>query len=152
MRLVSGDDSLRGRLQGRTLEVYKWLLLQRTPQTARQIKEGTGFSSVSLAKYHLKKLCEAGLVGETDLGEYSVIKEKLVGELRFYIYMRQHLVPRFLFYSFFYASLLVLSFFYLFPLLSFGASLFIVILILFALSTSLYETLILVRGNSRQND
>ncbi|MCF2136279.1 MAG: helix-turn-helix domain-containing protein [Candidatus Thorarchaeota archaeon] len=142
------DDALRHQLQGRTLEVYRWLLIQKAPQTARQIKEGTGFSSVSLAKYHLKKLCDAGLVDETDLGEYSVIKEKLVGELRFYIYMRQRLIPRFLFYSIFYGTLLILSVLYLFPLLSLATSFFILIVIFFALGTSLFETFVLVRGSS----
>ncbi|MHA1772409.1 MAG: hypothetical protein ACTSYL_11965 [Candidatus Thorarchaeota archaeon] len=146
--MISEDDndSLLRQLQGRTLEVYRWLLIQKAPQTARQIKEGTGFSSVSLAKYHLKKLCDAGLVDETGLGEYSVVREKLVGELRFYVYMRRRLIPRFLFYSFFYGTLLVLSFLYLFPLLSLGTSLFIFIVILFALGTSLFETFVLVRG------
>ncbi len=139
------DDNLRDLLQGRTLEVYWWLLTQKDPQTARQIKDGTGFSSVSLAKYHLKKLCEVGLAEEFDVGEYRVTQEQLIGELRFYIYLKQKLIPRHILYTTFYATVLILSIVYLFPYISLMASILIIAIILFGLVSSIFESIVLFR-------
>ena len=103
-------------LKGRTLKVYYLLLKSGQPWTGREIYRNLGFSSPSLAFYHLDKLKELGLVDVNEDGMFIATKRIRVGILSYFIDIGNRLVPRFLLYAFFFISLLISS------LLFFGIS------------------------------
>lgn len=66
------DQTVANELKGNTLRVY-WNLLKSSEEFIgpRQVQRELGFSSPSLAVYHLNKLIDLGLV-EKNSGEYKV--------------------------------------------------------------------------------
>ncbi len=83
-------------LQGKTLRVYKYLLKHREPVGVRQVQRELGFSSPSLAAYHLERLVEMGLASKEGTG-YVVEKVAYEQWVRFF----RFLVPKQVFYLFF---------------------------------------------------
>jgi len=94
-------------LKGKTLLVY-WYLLGSSGSTVgvREVQRSLGFSSPSVAAYHLDKLHELGLVGKSRTGEYSLEQEVRVGVLRLFTRLGRFLVPRYLFYSAWFSTML----------------------------------------------
>jgi len=72
----------------------------------REIQRSLGFSSPSVAAYHLDKLCSLGLVEKSRLGECFLVREVKVGILRFFTQLGRFLVPRYLFYSVLFTNML----------------------------------------------
>jgi Helix-turn-helix domain len=68
-------------LKGTTLSVYRFLFRKAVPLGTREIQEGLGFSSPSVAHYHLQKLLAAGLVEELPTG-YVVHRMVFSGLIR----------------------------------------------------------------------
>lgn len=91
---------IESELTGKTLLVYLYLLKSRGGTVGvREIQRKLGFSSPSVAIYHLDKLSSLGLVEKTNLGEYYIKREVKVGVLKFYTRLGNLLLPRYLFYT-----------------------------------------------------
>lgn len=107
----SPDESdlavLESKLKGKTLLVY-WHLLQQPTETVgvRQVQRALGFSSPSVAAYHLGKLEDLALVRKNMIGEYVLKEEVEVGILRFFTRLGHFLVPRYLFYSVLFSTMI----------------------------------------------
>ena len=86
-------------LKGNTLRVYLELLKAPSGHVGvRQIQRNLGFSSPSLAQYHLERLAEMGLV-RADAGEYQISKEVQVDVLKEFIKVGSHIIPRLIVYA-----------------------------------------------------
>ena len=55
-------EDLKSKLKGTTLRVYWHLLRSKKSTTLRGLQRDLGFSSPSVASYHLEKLIDMGLV------------------------------------------------------------------------------------------
>jgi hypothetical protein len=90
---------LANELKGNTLRVY-WCLLNSSAKFVgpRQIQRDLGFSSPSLAMYHLDKLLELGLV-EKNNGEYQLKEIVDVGILKQFMKLRGVIIPRHITYA-----------------------------------------------------
>ncbi len=99
---------LESELKGKTLLVY-WHLLKSSGSRVgvREVQRKLGFSSPSVAVYHLDKLMSLGLVEKTVTGEYVLISEVKTGLLRFFMRLGRFLVPRYLFYSVWFTTMLI---------------------------------------------
>lgn len=86
-------------LKGNTLRVY-WCLLNSSSKFIgpRQIQRDLGFSSPSLAVYHLDKLLDLGLV-EKNNGEYQLKEIVDVGILKQFMKLRGVIIPRYITYA-----------------------------------------------------
>jgi len=84
-------------LQGKTLQVYRFIIRRREPARVREIQRSLGFSSPSLVLYHIEKLKEAGLIKEEGVG-YVADKVLYRNLVRF----RSTLIPRYFFYFLFF--------------------------------------------------
>ena len=93
------QDQIASQLKGNTLRVY-WYLLQssKTPVGPRDIQRKLGFSSPSLAVYHLDKLVELGLA-EKLAGEYHLRKIVDVGILKQFTRLGRFILPRHVLYA-----------------------------------------------------
>ena len=101
-------DVIESQLKGKTLLVY-WFML-RSPGSkvgVREIQRTLGFSSPSVASYHLEKLCSLGLVSKSIIGEYSIKEDIKVGVLSFFTRLGRFLIPRYLFYSVLFSTMLI---------------------------------------------
>ncbi|MEM0089722.1 MAG: hypothetical protein QXP86_03755 [Nitrososphaerota archaeon] len=87
-------------LKGKTAQVYM-LLIKHTgmPIGVREVQRVLGFSSPSIAHYHLEKLVSMGLVKRTERGEYEVVEVVKVGMLKNFVKIGRLLMPRYAFYS-----------------------------------------------------
>ena len=101
------DANIESELNGKTLLVYMHILKggQETVGV-REVQRALGFSSPSVAAYHLQKLQDLGLV-ENAYGDYRLIKEVKVGVLRSFVSVGGVMLPRFLFYAVLITSMLV---------------------------------------------
>jgi len=101
------DANIESELKGKTLLVYMHILKggQETVGV-REVQRALGFSSPSVAAYHLQKLQDLGLV-ENAYGDYRLIKEIKVGVLRSFVSVGGVMLPRFLFYAVLVTSMLV---------------------------------------------
>ncbi|MEJ2241890.1 MAG: hypothetical protein P8Y18_07090 [Candidatus Bathyarchaeota archaeon] len=86
-------------LKGNTLRVY-WCLLNSSTKFIgpRQIQRDLGFSSPSLAVYHLDKLLDLGLV-EKNNGEYQLKEIVDVGILKQFMKLKGLIIPRHITYA-----------------------------------------------------
>lgn len=73
----------------------------------REVQRSLGFSSPTLAAYHLEKLCELGLV-EKQHGEYYLAKIVKVGVLKQFVKFGFLILPRYVFYATTFTTLLTL--------------------------------------------
>ena len=101
------DANIESELKGKTLLVYMHILKggQETVGV-REVQRALGFSSPSVAAYHLQKLQDLGLV-ENAYGDYRLIKEVKVGVLRSFVSVGGVMLPRFLFYAVLITSMLI---------------------------------------------
>jgi len=99
---------IESQLKGKTLLVY-WYMLRASDSTVgvREIQRSLGFSSPSIAAYHLEKLVSLGLAEKSIIGEYCLTQEVKVGLLRFFTRLGRFLVPRYLFYSVLLTTMLI---------------------------------------------
>jgi DNA-binding transcriptional ArsR family regulator len=108
------DDELEYALRGKAWKVY-WLLLRSgCPMSVREVQRALRFSSPSVARHHLERLRDLGLVEKQDIGgQYSLVSEVKIGVLRHFVKLGKLLFPRYFFYAvfsttFYLAYLLVL--------------------------------------------
>lgn len=99
---------LESELKGKTLLVY-WHLLKSPGLKVgvREVQRKLGFSSPSVAVYHLEKLMSLGLVEKTITSEYVLVSEVKTGLLRFFTRLGRFLIPRYLFYSVWFTTMLI---------------------------------------------
>ncbi len=101
------DAQIESELKGKTLLVYMHILKAGQETVGvREVQRTLGFSSPSVAAYHLQKLQDLGLV-ENAYGDYRLIKEVKVGVLRSFVSVGGVMLPRFLFYAVLVTSMLV---------------------------------------------
>jgi len=94
-------------LKGNTLRVY-WYLLNSSAEFIgpRQIQRALGFSSPSLAAYHLDKLLTLGLVKKSS-GEYKLKEIVDVGILKQFMKWKGFIVPRHVTYAILISTLFI---------------------------------------------
>lgn len=101
------DERIEAELKGNTLRVY-WTMLKSTGSVGvRETQRSLDFSSPTLAAYHLKKLCELGLV-EHKHGEYYLARTVRIGVLKHFTKLGFLLLPRYVFYATTFTTLLAL--------------------------------------------
>ncbi|MEM3051401.1 MAG: hypothetical protein QXJ40_04880 [Candidatus Bathyarchaeia archaeon] len=85
-------------VKGNTLKVYLYLL-KNSPSELRDVQHALGFSSASLASYHLGKLVELGFAKQDEYGRYSAVKESADRVLEGYSKIGPAVVPQLFFFS-----------------------------------------------------
>jgi len=135
------EEKLAAGLKGNTLRVYLYVLKSAGNVGVREVQRALGFSSPTLAVYHLDKLAELGLV-EKRYGEYHLVREVKVGVLKQFVRIGTFMLPRHLFYAMLFTTLLILFMIYLigFEQVSFS-SIFALIFGALGVVTSWYETI-----------
>lgn len=83
------------------------MLKSRSGVGVREVQRSLGFSSPTLAAYHLKKLCELRLVKKKH-GEYYLAEKVRVGVLKQFMNFGSLMLPRYVFYATMFTTLLVL--------------------------------------------
>lgn len=86
-------------LEGKTLNVYSYVVKEGKPVGPREVMRGVNLSSPSVAYWHLQKLEACGLIEKNAYGEY-VVKEKV--NISGHVWVGRNLVPRLLCYSLFF--------------------------------------------------
>lgn len=101
------DEKIGSEMKGNTLRVY-WALLNSKDGVmgVRQLQRQLGFSSPTLAAYHLNKLENLELVVK-ERGDYRLVREVKVGVLKQFIKLGTFLLPRYIFYATFFTMLLI---------------------------------------------
>ena len=99
---------IESQLKGKTLLVY-WYMLRASGSTVgvREVQRSLGFSSPSIAAYHLERLVSLSLVEKSMIGEYYLTQQVKVGLLKFFTRLGRFLVPRYLFYSVLFTTMLI---------------------------------------------
>jgi len=93
-------------LRGNTLRVYL-LLLSKGPCELRDVQRALGFSTASLASYHLNRLIEAGYASQNPAGQYFSIKDVSGELLEGFTRVGGVLVPQLTFVSILFTALIV---------------------------------------------
>lgn len=89
-------------LEGKTLNVYSYVVKEGKPVGPREVMRGVNLSSPSVAYWHLQKLEACGLIGKNAYGEY-IVKEKV--SISGHVWVGRNLVPRLLCYSLFFLGI-----------------------------------------------
>ena len=107
MSYFMSDRTVANELKGNTLRVY-WNLLNSSEEFIgpRQVQRELGFSSPSLAVYHLDKLLDLGLV-EKNSGEYKIKEIIDVGVLKQFMKWKGIVIPRHVTYATLISTLLI---------------------------------------------
>ncbi len=85
-------------IKGNTLRVYLYLL-QAGASELRDVQKSLGFSTPSLASYHLGKLLEAGYATQNERGQYVVVGDSTREILEGYIRIGTVVFPQLFFFS-----------------------------------------------------
>jgi DNA-binding transcriptional ArsR family regulator len=94
------------KLKGTTLRVYWHLLRSGEPTTIRRLQRSLGFSSPSVASYHLEKLMDMDLVKKNVMGDYELKKTVSLEAMSSFVRVSHLMIPRYIFYTtFFFWSL-----------------------------------------------
>jgi hypothetical protein len=105
--LVQDDAVIESELKGKTLLVYLHILKSGQESVGvREVQRSLGFSSPSVAAYHLGKLKDLGLI-ENLYGDYKIVREVKVGVLRSFVTLGGVMLPKFLFYAVLMTTMLV---------------------------------------------
>lgn len=102
------DAEIEALLKGKTLLVYLYLLRRSNEEGVgvREVQRMLGFSSPSVASYHLQKLVDLGLVRK-ERGQYLLAREVRVGILRHFVMIGRFMLPRYLFYAVLLTTMLI---------------------------------------------
>jgi Mn-dependent DtxR family transcriptional regulator len=98
---------VRSELKGTTLRVYWYLLRSGKPTTIRRLQRSLGFSSPSVASYHLEKLMDMGLVKKDVRGDYGLKKTVSLEAMNSFVRISRLMIPRYMFYTSFFFTLLI---------------------------------------------
>jgi len=113
--LGQDDAVIESELKGKTLLVYLHILKSGQESVGvREVQRSLGFSSPSVAAYHLGKLKDLGLI-ENLYGDYKIVREVKVGVLRSFVTLGGVMLPKFLFYAVLMTTMLV-TYLFQFPL------------------------------------
>jgi hypothetical protein len=104
---MEGDDIER-KLQGRTLQVYMYLLKKGEPGGIREIQRDLGLSSPSVADYQVEKLIGMGLAAKDSHGRVFITRKVKVRALESYVNFGRFSVPRLAFYASVFSAVAVL--------------------------------------------
>ncbi len=85
-------------IKGNTLRVYLYLL-QAGNAELRDVQKSLGFSTPSLASYHLGKLVEAGYASQNERGQYAVVRDSTKEILEGYVRIGAVVFPQLFFFS-----------------------------------------------------
>jgi hypothetical protein len=99
--------SIEDQLKGKTLQVYMYMVKKKEPTGVREIQRDLGFSSPSVANYHLDKLVELTLVKQDEFGRYFVVQKVQVGVLQAFVNIGGLTVPRLSFFAAFFTTMLI---------------------------------------------
>lgn len=101
------EEKITSELKGNTLRAY-WALLNSKDGVigVRELQRHLGFSSPTLAAYHLNKLVELELVVK-DRGNYRLERKVKVGVLKQFIKLGTFLFPRYVLYATMFTMLLI---------------------------------------------
>ncbi|HEV2137907.1 MAG TPA: hypothetical protein VGR53_03630 [Nitrososphaerales archaeon] len=83
---------------GNTLRVYLYLL-HAGESELRDVQRALGFTTPSLASYHLGKLISAGFVSQDNHGRYLVVKDSTSEILEGYVKLGTRVVPQLFFFA-----------------------------------------------------
>lgn len=109
-------------LRGTTLDTYRLVLKNGKPTGIREVQRELNLSSPSVARYHLLKLEQAGLL-KLENGNYVVNKVLLDNSVR----INRMIIPRFLFYVVLAIAILLIGLAFLEPtIVTYGAYYFII--------------------------
>jgi hypothetical protein len=86
-------------IYGKTWDVYLCILTSSAPIGVREIWRALGFSSPSLAQYHVNKLLDLRLIESTTGGKYVTNDEERLEALRSFLMLRGMLIPRMVVYA-----------------------------------------------------
>ncbi len=100
-------EDVRLKLKGTTLRVYWHLLRSGKPTTIRRLQRSLGFSSPSVASYHLEKLMDMDLVKKNVRGDYQLKKTISLEVMSSFVRISHLMIPRYVFYTTFFFSLLI---------------------------------------------
>ena len=94
------QQALRGapEIKGNTLRVYLYVLHAGTSEL-RDVQRSLGFSTPSLASYHLGKLVDSGYVSQDERGRYMVVWDATKELLEGYIRVGTIVFPQLFFFS-----------------------------------------------------
>jgi hypothetical protein len=113
---VSKESTPEFGLKGNTLRTYLFLLKNaEKPVSLRYVQKSLGFSSPSLAQYHLEKLVEMQLVKKNENGAYLLVKEVKVELLIPFFRVGTLILPRLLMYAVMFSVLLFYFFLEIYP-------------------------------------
>lgn len=85
-------------VKGNTLRVYLYLLRAGASEL-RDVQRKLGFSTPSLASYHLGRLIEAGYVSQNEHGQYVVVSDSLNEILEGFTRVGAVVVPQLFFFA-----------------------------------------------------
>ena len=99
--------SIEDQLKGKTLQVYMYMVKKKEPTGVREVQRDLGFSSPSVANYHIDKLVELALVKQDEFGRYFVVQKVQVGVLQAFVNIGGLTVPRLSFFAAFFTTMLI---------------------------------------------
>ncbi len=104
---LSDEQKIASELHGNTLRAY-WALLNSKDGVmgVRELQRKLGFSSPTLAAYHLNKLVELDLVAK-ERGNYRLVREVKVGVLKHFVKLGTLLLPRYVLYAAMFTTFLI---------------------------------------------
>jgi len=95
------------KLKGTTLRVYWHLVRSGKSTTIRRLQRSLGFSSPSVASYHLEKLMDMDLVKKNVMGDYELKKTVSLEAMSSFVRISHLMIPRYIFYTTFFFTLLI---------------------------------------------
>lgn len=104
--MTMDETVIESELKGKTMLVYMHMIRADQPSVGvREVQRALGFSSPSVASYHLNKLQDLGLV-DSERGDYKLVREVKIGVLRQFVTFGGVMLPRLLFYAVLVTSML----------------------------------------------
>ena len=97
---------IEDQLKGKTLQIYMYMVKKKEPVGVREVQRDLGFSSPSVANYHIGKLVELTLVSQDEYGRYYVVQKIQVGVLQAFVNIGGRAVPRLSFFAAFFTTML----------------------------------------------
>ncbi len=84
-----------------------YMVKKKDPAGVREVQRDLGFSSPSVANYHIDKLVELALIKQDEYGRYFVVQKVQVGVLQAFVNIGGLAVPRLLFFAAFFTTMLL---------------------------------------------
>ncbi|MDG6954665.1 MAG: hypothetical protein JRN33_06775 [Nitrososphaerota archaeon] len=115
-------------VRGNTLRVYLYVL-QHGPCELKDVQSSLGFSTASLASYHLRRLMDGGYAAQDSYGRYLASKDATGEILEGYVKVGAVVVPQLLFVSVLFTLLVGY-----FSVMAYGSASYVPLLIVSSLS------------------